>query len=108
MTTNRGSTTAPGTGSRASTTSSTVTSARFAASTASFWTPLMPQSWTLPARSARWAWMIVTSGFSAATAVSVSPVNGQRTVDTVGVCRGRSVPAEARSTAKGRPAAPAT
>ena len=91
-----------------STTSSTVTSARFAASTASFWTPVMPQNWTLPARSARWAWTIATSGFSAATAVSVSPVNGQRIVDTLGVCRARSVPGEARSTAKGSPEAPAT
>ena len=35
--------------------SSTVTSDRRAASTASFWMPVMPHSWTLPSRSARWA-----------------------------------------------------
>jgi len=43
---------------------------------------------------------MATSGFSAATAVRCSPVKGQRTVVTVGLYCGRSVPAEARSTAK--------
>ena len=85
-----------------------VLAARRAASTASFCTPVMPHSWTLPARSARWACTIVTSGFSAATAVRCSPVKGHCTVDTAGLYCGRSVPAEARSTAKGRPDAPAT
>jgi hypothetical protein len=37
--------------------------------------------------------MIVTSGLSAATAASSSPVNGQVTVEIVGVWSGRSVPA---------------
>ena len=46
--------------------SSTVTRERFAASTASFCTPAIPHSWTLPCRSARWAWITATSGFSAA------------------------------------------
>ena len=59
-----------------STISSTVISDRFAASTASFCTPRMPHICTLPVRSARCAWMIVTSGASAGTAVSTSPVNG--------------------------------
>src|SRR5436189_1638730 len=39
-------------------------------STASFCTPVIPQSWMFPARSACWAWMTATSGVSAATAVS--------------------------------------
>ena len=51
--------------------------ARSAASTASFCTPVMPQSCTLPSRSACWAWTTPTSGRSAGTAVSTSPVNGQ-------------------------------
>ena len=66
--------------SKASTTSSTVTTARRAASAASFCTPMIPSMRTLPSRSAFWAWMMVTSGRSAGTAVSVSPVNGQVTV----------------------------
>ena len=36
----------------------------------------MPQSWTLPARSACWAWITATSGLSALTAASRSPVKG--------------------------------
>ena len=39
---------APGRGSSSSTISSTVTSVRSEARTTSFWTPTMPQSWTLP------------------------------------------------------------
>ena len=54
-----------------------MTTDRRAASTASFCTPVMPQNWTFPARSARCAWITATSGVSAATAVSRSPVNGQ-------------------------------
>ena len=62
---------------------------RRAASTASFWTPVMPHICTLPRRSARWAWMTVTSGLSAGTAVSTSPVNGQVIGAIVAVCRGQ-------------------
>ena len=76
-----------------STTSSTVTIERLAASTASFWTPESPQSWTLPCLSACWAWMIATSGLMARTAVSFSPVNGQSMKATSALCSGRSVPA---------------
>ena len=43
-----GITTAPGRGSSSSTISSTVTIDRAEASTTSFWTPVIPQSWTLP------------------------------------------------------------
>ena len=75
-----------------STTSSTVTIERVAASTASFCTPVMPHIATLPARSACWAWMIATSGLRAGTAASVSPVNGHSTVRIVSVTVGRSVP----------------
>ena len=60
-----------------STISSTVTSDRFAASTASFCTPTMPSIRTLPARSALSAWITATSGRIAGTAASSSPVNGQ-------------------------------
>ena len=49
-------------GPKSSTISSTVTIERLAASTASFCTPTMPSSITLPARSAFSAWMIATSG----------------------------------------------
>ena len=52
----------------------------------------MPHSWTLPARSARWAWTTATSGRSAETAVSSSPVNGHGCGRIVEVCAGRSVP----------------
>ena len=75
-----------------STTSSTVTSTRSAASTASFCTPTMPHSCTLPARSARWAWITVTSGLTAGTAVSSSPVKGHDTVATVDVRCAMSLP----------------
>ena len=57
-----------------STTSSTVTIDRFAASTASFCTPTMPSRRTLPAWSARSAWMTAMSGRSAGTVASTSPV----------------------------------
>ena len=60
--------------------------------TASFCTPVMPHSMTLPDRSACWAWMTATSGLRAATAVSSSPVNGQVTVATEAVTPPRSVP----------------
>jgi hypothetical protein len=53
-----------------------VTITRFDASTTSFWTPMMPSTSTLPARSAFCACTIPTSGLSAGTAASVSPVNG--------------------------------
>ena len=82
---------APGRGSSSSTIRSTVTSDRWAARIASFWTPGMPHSCTFPSRSASWAWTIATSGRSAGTAVSFSPVNGQVTDATV-VCAIRSVP----------------
>ena len=72
---------------QSSTTSSTVTMARLAASTASFCTPMMPSISTLPARSARCAWMIATSGRSAGTAASTSPVNGQVTRRMFGLTR---------------------
>ena len=81
-----GSTTAPGRGSSSSTISSTVTTERPDASTASRCTPVIPHSWTFPVRSARWAWMTATSGRRAATAVSVSPVNGQVIGLMVGRC----------------------
>ena len=50
--------------------------ARRAASTASFCTPTMPSISTLPSRSAFCAWTMVTSGRSAGTHASSSPVNG--------------------------------
>jgi hypothetical protein len=84
---------APGRGSISGTISSTVTSERADASTVSFWTPLIPQSWTFPAPSARCAWTMPTSGRSDRTAASRSPVNGQSIQDADGVCAGRSVPA---------------
>ena len=85
-----------------------MTTDRCAASTASFCTPVMPHSWTLPARSARWAWITVTSGRRAATAVSSSPVNGQVMVVTFGATAASPVPRYPRSTANGSPEAPAT
>ena len=91
-TTHAGSTTRPAAATSSSTISSTVTMERRAASTASFWTPTRPQIWTLPWRSACWAWMIATSGLSAGTAVSCSPVNGQSIGASVGVWSIRSVP----------------
>src|SRR5947207_3291890 len=66
-------------GPKSSTISSTVTSERFAASTASFCTPTMPSMSTLPARSALSAWITATSGRIAGTAASRSP--GERTGD---------------------------
>ena len=71
-------TTAPGCGGSSSTISSTVTIERAEASIVSFWTPMMPQSWTLPCRSARCAWMIPTSGRSAGTAAALA---GERAPD---------------------------
>ena len=52
--------------------------------------------------------MTATSGRSAGTAVSTSPVNGQVTGAMVAVCFARSVPRYPRSTANGSPDAPAT
>ena len=51
--------------------------------------------------------MTATSGRSADTAVSVSPVNGQVMSATPAVCAGRSVPRYPRKIANGRPEAPA-
>ncbi|MCY1381461.1 hypothetical protein D9M69_693710 [compost metagenome] len=88
-----GSTTELGDGGASSSTiSSTVTIDRLAASTASFCTPTMPSMSTLPFRSARWAWMIVTSGRIAGTAASTSDVNGQATDLMFGFTFGRSAP----------------
>ena len=93
-TTQLGRTTAPGRGASSSTISSTVTSARRAASTASFCTPVMPHICTLPRGRRCWAWTMVTSGLSAGTAASSSPVNGtgdrreRRGVLRAGRCRG--------------------
>ena len=81
----------PGRSSSSSTIRSTVTSERCDASTASFCTPGIPHSCTLPSRSASWAWTIATSGRSAGTATSRSPVNGHVIGATV-VCAIRSVP----------------
>ena len=64
VTAQRGMTIAPGRGSSSSTISSTVTSERSDPRTISFWIPTIPHSWTLPARSARWAWTMPTSGAS--------------------------------------------
>ena len=61
-------------GPRSSTISSTVTSERLAASTASFCTPTMPSSSTLPARSAFCAWITALSSRMAGTVASTSPV----------------------------------
>ena len=62
-----------------STISSTVTNKVVAASAASRCAPTMPSMSTLPARSARCACNTVTSGLSAGTAASRSPVNGHST-----------------------------
>ena len=62
------------------------------ASTLSFCTPLIPQSWTFPWRSATCAWTIPTSGLIAGTAARSSPVKGHVTRATR-VCATRSVPA---------------
>ena len=51
-----------------STSSSTTTITRSAANAASFWQPRRPHTCVLPAASARWAWITVTSGFSGGTA----------------------------------------
>ena len=51
-----------------STSSSTTTITRRAANAASFWQPRSPHTCVLPAASARWAWITVTSGLSAGTA----------------------------------------
>ena len=101
-----GITTPPGRGSSSSTIRSTVTSDRAAASTASFCTPGMPHSCTFPARSASCACTIATSGRSAGTATSSSPVNGHVTRSTR-VCLSRSVPTYPRMSAHGIPEAPA-
>ena len=90
-TTQRGSTTPPGRGSSSSTISSTVTIERADASTVSFCTPMIPQSWTLPRRSACCAWTIPTSGRCAGTAASSSPVNGHA-IGATRVRAGRSPP----------------
>src|SRR5680860_802829 len=79
---------APGRASSSCTISSTVTIARRAPRTTSFWTPVRPHSCTLPRRSARCAWITETSGLSAGTAVSSSPVNGQVIDLIVAVCAG--------------------
>ena len=76
--------------------------------TASLFTPVMPHMSTLPSRSACWAWRIVTSGCSADTAASCSPVNGQVTALTDSERPMRPVPKYPRSTANGSPEAPAT
>jgi hypothetical protein len=68
----------------------------------------MPHICTLPRRSARCAWITVTSGLSAATAASSSPVKGQVTVATLDKWAAMSVPAYPRRTANGSPDAPAT
>ena len=96
-----GRTHALGHASSESTTSSTVTMARFAARTASFCTPRIPQRSTLPFRSAFCAWMIVTSGLTAGVAASTSPVNGQVTLRMFLLNFGRSVPVKPRKVAKG-------
>ncbi len=67
----------------------------------------MPHSWTLPATSACCACTMPTSGRSARTAASRSPVNGQSISCTEGVRPTRSVPAYPRRTPNGRPDAPA-
>ena len=95
-----GSTTAPGRGSSSGTISSTVTIDRAEASTTSFWTPVIPQSWTLPRSSACCAWTIPTSGRIAGTAESLSPVNGQSIR--------RDPRARLEIGARGSPAAPRT
>ena len=79
-------------GPKSSTISSTVTSDRLAASTTCFCIPTIPSSSTLPARSALSAWMMATSGLSAGTAASSSPVNGQVTRLMLGFTLGRSTP----------------
>ncbi len=66
---------------------------RFAARAASFCTPRMPQSSTLPLRSAFCAWITLTSGRTEGTAASTSPVNGQVTLRISGLTFGRSEPA---------------
>ena len=69
---------------------------------------VIPQNCTLPARSARCAWITVTSGRRAATAVSVSPVNGQVISAMFAAWSASPVPLYPRSTANGSPDAPAT
>ena len=74
---------------------------------------MIPQNCTFPARSARCAWITATSGFSAATAVSRSPVNGQVMGRTAGWPSrpgrpSRPVPLYPRRIANGTPEAPAT
>ena len=65
---------------------------RRAASTASFCTPMIPSTSTLPARSAFCACTIATSGRSAGTHASVSPVNGHATNLMLGLTVARSDP----------------
>ena len=91
--------------SSSSTISSTVTSSTRAASAASFCAPTMPRSRTLPARSAFCACRIVTSGLSAGTVASASPVYGQVTLRICGLTRaqvGADVAAQHRRTAGAR------
>ncbi len=57
-----------------STSSSTTTMTRREANAASFCTPSNPQIWVFPSASARCAWTMVTSGLSAGTVASRSPV----------------------------------
>ena len=64
----------------------------FVHSLASRCAPTMPCIATLPRRSARCACRIVTSGLSAGTAASRSPVNGQSTLRMRGLTDGKSVP----------------
>ena len=85
-------TTPPGRSSSSGTISSTVTIARCEASTASFCTPVMPHICTFPASSACWAWMMPTSGRSASTAASSSPVKGHVTPAIEAVCSASCVP----------------
>ena len=98
-------------GSARTTLSSTISSAttitRRAANAASFCTPRRPQACAVPSAAARWAWTIATSGLSAGTAASRSPVYGQVTSRMRGFTRGRSLPVKVRSAANGSPAAPA-
>lgn len=74
LTTQRGRMQALGGASSVSTISSTVTITLRAASAASFCTPRMPHSNTLPRRSACCAWITVTSGLTAGEVARVCPV----------------------------------
>ncbi len=80
---------------------------RLAANAASFWQPVSPQIWVLPAASARWAWTTATSGLSGGTAYTGSPPNGEVTGRMLGLTLGRSVSKYDRSGQNGSLAAPA-